>query len=216
MRWEVSIEAASQDDRTHSGGGAAKYLRRIRSYSCIRIRQLYGFRWMQGSPSLAPVPLYNPFVAARRRLAGIPFTSLSQILPFILIGIGVDDMVRIAGRNAHYPPTSCGSEERRDRGVDEALALLCEFVAVIPRCPPPLVLLLPLHPSHPLIPEQFVILASLDHVDPTLEIGERMGRALRRCGVSITCEISSQISEQCSGRRKNSTRCLLEAPITVS
>lgn len=26
-------------------------------------------------------------------VAGVPFTSLSQVLPFILIGIGVDDMV---------------------------------------------------------------------------------------------------------------------------
>lgn len=25
--------------------------------------------------------------------AGVPFTALSQILPFILVGIGVDDMV---------------------------------------------------------------------------------------------------------------------------
>lgn len=27
-------------------------------------------------------------------MAGVPFTTLSSILPFILIGIGVDDMVR--------------------------------------------------------------------------------------------------------------------------
>lgn len=27
-------------------------------------------------------------------IAGIPFTSLAQLLPFILIGIGVDDMVQ--------------------------------------------------------------------------------------------------------------------------
>lgn len=26
-------------------------------------------------------------------VAGVPFTTLSQILPFILIGIGADDMV---------------------------------------------------------------------------------------------------------------------------
>ena len=27
-------------------------------------------------------------------VAGVPFTTLSSILPFILVGIGVDDMVR--------------------------------------------------------------------------------------------------------------------------
>lgn len=36
----------------------------------------------------------HPFSLLLETTAGIPFTTLSQVLPFILIGIGVDDMVR--------------------------------------------------------------------------------------------------------------------------
>ena len=35
---------------------------------------------------------------------------------------------------------------------------------------------------------QFVMLASFDHTNPTLPVEERMAVALRRSGVSITCE----------------------------
>lgn len=35
---------------------------------------------------------------------------------------------------------------------------------------------------------QFVILASLDHTDVGLPVEERMALALKRCGVSISCE----------------------------
>lgn len=37
-------------------------------------------------------------------------------------------------------------------------------------------------------PLQFVMLASFDHTNPTLPVEERMAVALRRSGVSITCE----------------------------
>lgn len=36
---------------------------------------------------------------------GVPFTSLSQILPFILVGIGVDDAFVIVGAYDHTDPT---------------------------------------------------------------------------------------------------------------
>lgn len=34
---------------------------------------------------------------------------------------------------------------------------------------------------------QFVIVASFDQTDPSLEVEERVALALKRCGVSITC-----------------------------
>ncbi|CAM9359742.1 unnamed protein product, partial [Ectocarpus fasciculatus] len=47
---------------------------------------------------------------------GIPFTSLSQILPFILLGIGVDDMFVIVAAYDHTDP-SLSVEERVALGV---------------------------------------------------------------------------------------------------
>ena len=37
---------------------------------------------------------------------------------------------------------------------------------------------------------QFVIVASFDHTDPALPVEERVALGLKRCGVSITCELN--------------------------
>lgn len=41
---------------------------------------------------------------------------------------------------------------------------------------------------------QFVIVSSFDHVDPGLPVEERVALAMKRCGVSITCEPYGWIS----------------------
>lgn len=40
---------------------------------------------------------------------------------------------------------------------------------------------------------QFVIVASLDHTDENLPVEERIALALKRCGVSVTCELELYI-----------------------
>lgn len=54
---------------------------------------------------------------------------------------------------------------------------------------------------------QFVIVASFDRVDPALMVEERVGLALKRCGVSITCEEGTLgPSNVGSAQRKRPTR----------
>lgn len=55
---------------------------------------------LQPWESSAPVPTNAVLVfSLSMDLAGVPFTALSNLLPFILVGIGVDDMVS-SGRGA--------------------------------------------------------------------------------------------------------------------
>lgn len=61
-----------------------------------------------------------PFVRVGATVAGVPFTSLSQILPFILIGIGVDDMVRSSTRGS-----SAGLSEGTNVRPDSGRGLSC-------------------------------------------------------------------------------------------
>lgn len=41
---------------------------------------------------------------------------------------------------------------------------------------------------------KFVIVASMDHTDPRLNVEERVALALKRCGVSITCKAFNALS----------------------
>lgn len=60
------------------------------------------------------------------RWPGIPFTSLSQILPFILVGIGVDDAFVIVAAYDHTDP-SLPVVERVALGVKRCgVSITCE------------------------------------------------------------------------------------------
>ena len=50
-------------------------------------------------------------------------------------------------------------------------------------------------------PIQFVIIAAIDHTDIALPVEERLALALKRCGVSITCEWWPGITQE-KGRRQ--------------
>lgn len=125
-------------------------------------------------------------------VAGIPFTSLAQILPFILVGIGVDDMVSktisrsallrlyLTGNLSDHP-SRLAPIDRWDRSLSLFLALV--FIPGMSR----LAVLRCLSPPGNFLP-QFVIVASFDHTDPDLEVENRVAKALERCGLSITCK----------------------------
>ena len=41
-------------------------------------------------------------------------------------------------------------------------------------------------------PPQFVIVAAFDHTDPSLPVEERVALGVKRCGVSVTCEMTQR------------------------
>ncbi|CAM9459401.1 unnamed protein product [Scytosiphon promiscuus] len=100
------------DTRSEHAGSLARAVIALGYISCVAVRRRswlgLGGVMLVVAAGLAAYGLNSAF--------DIPFTSLSQILPFILIGIGVDDMFVIVAAYDHTDPT-LPVEERIALGV---------------------------------------------------------------------------------------------------
>lgn len=60
----------------------------------------------------------------------------------------------------------------------------------------------PILRDHAFVCMQFVIVAAYDFTDPSLPVKERIALGVKRCGMSVTCEMDATV-ESCRSTKQN-------------